>query len=425
MQIDANRILQGYSGKTETQQIVVEEGSLRCFEKILRQNGIEGAVAGIFDTNTLRAKGMVVPQLDQTVLLDATNLHADEKAVEKTLSQLRSDVRVLAAFGAGTVTDIARYCAKQRNLAFVSCPTAASVDGFCSSVCAMTFNKTKVTLPGIAPKVVIADLSVIKNAPPHLVKSGLGDVLGKYVSLADWKIAHLVCGEYYCEKTVKLVRDALNAVTNLLKNNVVKDREFYFQTMFALLLSGLAMQIVGSSRPASGAEHHFSHLVTIAPSSSGFSSCALHGESVGVGTLEMAKRYHALAAKLQKGEEVAARAETELARLVQKSNCLRDVDFYRSNFGSLAEALFEENQNDCLAKVQPTLLRQNWQEITRAVSEIPTHEQLLLLFRKWGLKSSLSDLGIEENKLLKVVSLSPFVRNRLTLNRLTLLLEGI
>lgn len=226
MLITANDFLYGNDRKLETEYIVIEENCLKNFSDILRQNGIDGVIAGLFDTNTLRAEGMVVPDIDQLIVLNVDNLHADEKAVETTLSQLRDDVTVIAAFGSGTITDIARYCAKLKNLILVSCPTAASVDGFCSSVCAMTFNGIKVTLPAVAPKTVIADLAVIKNASDRLIKSGLGDILGKYVSLADWKISSSITGEYYCENTVKLVKEALTAVTDLIRNDDLFDAAF-------------------------------------------------------------------------------------------------------------------------------------------------------------------------------------------------------
>ena len=423
MQITADSFFHGKEGRMETEYIVIEEGCLTKFGDILRQNGIDGVIAGLFDTNTVHAKGMVVPDIDQMIVLNANNLHADEAAVRSTLFQLREDVNVIVSFGSGTITDIARYCAKLKNLTLVCCPTAASVDGFCSSVCAMTFNHTKVTVPAVAPKVVIADLTVIKNAPDRLVKSGLGDILGKYVSLADWKIAHLVTGEYYCENTVKLVRDALSAITDLVKNNNLHGCEFYLQTTYALLLSGLAMQLVGTSRPASGAEHHFSHLLTVAPQALGIGNDALHGESVGVGTLAIVEYYRTVATKLQIND-VVAQIEEAVERLRQGKS-LMDIDFYRSNFDTLAQTLYNENADDCLAKVNVKSLQDNWKEIQQIMSDIPSVEELKSIYLKLGMKSSLSDIGVDENKKQLLINLSPYMRNRLTFNRLSLLINRI
>lgn len=425
MLITADNFLHGNGRKMETEYIVIEEGCLARFDDILCNNGIDGVVAGLFDTNTVRAEGMFIPALDQVIVLNANNLHADENAVEAALSQLRDDVKVIAAFGSGTITDIARYCAKLKDLVFVSCPTAASVDGFCSSVCAMTFNHTKVTVPAVAPKIVVADLSVIKKAPDRLIKSGLGDILGKYVSLADWAIAHLITGEFYCETTVKLVRDALTAVTDLVKNDILSGDDFYLQTTYALLLSGLAMQLVGSSRPASGAEHHFSHLLTVAPDSLGIRTDALHGESVGVGTLAIAEYYHSIATKLQMNDDLVQTIQSAVDNIRQGGKCLRGIDFYRHSFHSLADALYDENRNDCLAEIDVKALRNKWDDIKQVILQIPSVEELTEIYDKLKMKSSLSDIGVEEGKKSLVVKLSPYMRNRLTLNRIMLLINGI
>lgn len=424
MLITADNLWNGKGRRIETEYIIIEDGCLKKFNDILRQNGIDSVIAGLFDTNTVCAEGMVIPELDQRIVLDAAHLHADENAVEMTLARLRDDVKVIAAFGSGTITDIARYCAKERNLILVSCPTAASVDGFCSSVCAMTFNNTKVTVPAVAPKIVIADLSVITKAPDRLVKSGLGDILGKYVSLADWKIAHIITGEQYCEETVKLVKDALTAVTDLVGNDILTGERFYLQTTYALLLSGLAMQIVGSSRPASGAEHHFSHLVTVAPASLGICTDALHGESVGVGTLAIAEHYRKTATELQMDDALIQKIENAVARIRQEDKNFKNMDFYRRNFGALANSLYDENKNDCLAAIEAKSLRDKWIAVKNAIYDIPSVEELTSIYRKLGMKSSLSDIGVDESKKSLIIQLSPYIRNRLTFNRLLLLING-
>lgn len=93
------------------------------------------------------------PYAEQEIILPSKGLHADEKAVARTLAELHGDTKVLIAVGSGTIHDIACYCAHERGLHFVSCPTAASVDGFCSTVAAMTWHGYKKTLPAVAPEI--------------------------------------------------------------------------------------------------------------------------------------------------------------------------------------------------------------------------------------------------------------------------------
>ena len=181
------------------------------------------------------------------------------------------------------------------NIDFVSCPTAASVDGFCSSVAAMTWHGCKKTLTAVAPKLVVADTDIIKKAPVRLAKSGFGDMIGKYIALADWKIGNILTGEFYCEKIANMTLEATKEVLQAIEGIINGCDEAYEKLIFGLLLSGLAMQMMGNSRPASGAEHHISHLIEMSPPSLNVKSDALHGEKVGVGTLIALREYKRLA----------------------------------------------------------------------------------------------------------------------------------
>lgn len=102
------------------------------------------------------------------IVLDPQDLHANERGVQLLTEQLPGDVGYLLAIGSGTVHDITRYCAYRLRVPFVSCPTAASVDGFCSSVAAMTWGGCKKTLTAVAPQFVLADTDIIRQAPLRL-----------------------------------------------------------------------------------------------------------------------------------------------------------------------------------------------------------------------------------------------------------------
>lgn len=107
---------------------------------------------------------------------------------------------------------------------------------------------------------MIADTDIIANAPVRLNASGAADMLGKYTALADWEIAHLLTNEYICEQIVGLEREALNSVVEVLPGIKEGKKNACEQLIRGLIISGLAMQLAENSRPASGAEHHISHL---------------------------------------------------------------------------------------------------------------------------------------------------------------------
>ena len=180
-----------------TRSVLVAPGVLLALEDALHENGIEGKRCTLYGERTYAATAGRHPYAEQEIILPSKDLHADEKAVARTLAELHGDTKVLIAVGSGTIHDIARYCAHERGLRFVSCPTAASVDGFCSTVAAMTWHGYKKTLPAVAPEIVAADTDVLRAAPIELVRSGVGDILAKYTALADWRMAHVMTGEYF------------------------------------------------------------------------------------------------------------------------------------------------------------------------------------------------------------------------------------
>lgn len=396
----------GRSHEMATRLAVVEAGCLREFDRYLDEAGLTGKRAAIYDRNTYHAKNLIRPRADQEIILDPENLHANEKATGAVLAQLRPDVKVLIAVGSGTIHDTTRYCAKERGIPFVACPTAASVDGFCSTVSAMTWGGFKKTLPGVAPILVLADIDVIKEAPEALALSGVGDVLGKYTALADWKIAHALTGEFLCPEIEALTRKAVEEVHASSRAIAKKDPAAFERLTYGLLLSGLAMQMMGNSRPASGAEHHISHIIEMGLESLETHSEALHGEKVGVGTALVSGVYHRLA---------------ETADIAPRLRPYPPItpELIREVYGDrLFDSIAEENQNDCMNGVTPEQVAEHWEEIREIIREIPTQEELESLYREIGAKTTLADIDVDPALLPKLLDYSPLVRNRMTLMRI-------
>lgn len=396
----------GRTHQMATKLAVIQAGCLKDFDRYLSDAGLTGKRAAIYDQNTYHAKNLTRPRADQEIILDPQNLHANEAATSAVLSRLDPDVKVLIAVGSGTIHDTTRYCAKERGIPFVACPTAASVDGFCSTVSAMTWGGFKKTLPGVAPILVLADIDVIREAPPALALSGVGDVLGKYTALADWKIAHALTGEFLCPEIEALTRQAVEEVHASCREIGSGSPAAFEQLTRGLLLSGLAMQMMGNSRPASGAEHHISHLIEMEPEPLGVHSDALHGEKVGVGTALASGVYHQLA------------QITDIAPYAREYPPVTEA-VIRSAYGDrLYEDIARENQNDCMNAVTPALLAEHWPEIREIIAQVPTREELEALYREIGAKTTLEDLGVDSALLPKLLDYSPLVRNRMTLMRI-------
>ena len=389
-----------------TRAAVIEPGCLFDFEKYMSEFGIAGKRCALYGENGYRATAGRHPSAEQEIILSPQGLHADEVSTAEVLSKLEEDVEVLIAVGSGTIHDIARFCAHARGIRFVSCVTGASVDGFCSTVAAMTWYGYKKTLPAVAPEIVIADTDIIKNAPPELVRSGVGDIAAKYTALCDWKISTAVTGEYFCRRIHDLMAEATDTVMKSVPGIVAGDDEAYSGITYALLLSGIAMQMIGNSRPASGCEHHISHLIEMQPEKLNVRFPAMHGEKTGVASIYGIREYKRLA----ETEDIAPYL-SDYAPFPKEDLC--------SFFGpKLSPAILEENERDCLSAVTKENLAKAWPQIRKLIGELPEPEALEGLLVQLGAKHTLEEIGVtcaDRDTLLKY---SPMVRNRLTLMRM-------
>ena len=389
--------------KMTTEFCIIEKGCLSDADTYISRYGFSGYSAAIYDENTYKATVGKHPKADAEVILSPDNLHADNHGVDLAMAKLSENCDYLIAVGSGTIHDITRYCAYKKGIPFVSCPTAASVDGFCSSVAAMTWDGFKKTLEAVAPKIVIADLDVISKAPMFLARSGFGDMIGKFIALADWEIAHTLTNEYFCssiyDMTISAAKDTANNA-EAIKNGSI---DAYEKLTYGLLMSGLAMQMLGNSRCASGAEHHISHLIEMQPVGLGAKSDALHGEKVGVGTMLACGEYHRL----------------KDIRPVWSDYPEISDDYIKAMFGdALSASIINENSKDCAVGITAKLIESKWDMICSVIDRIPTPAEFAEKYSILGVKSTLGDIGVSEEKINILLEYSPLVRNRLTLMRL-------
>lgn len=399
-------------------RLVMAPGALSELPEVLASLGDFSHLVMICDENTYAAAGRTVEALCSplwqgqghsfgTVCLTAPPhgvLHATEAAVAEVTARL-DPCDLLVAVGSGTIHDITRYVATEQGLDFVSVPTAASVDGFLSSIAAMTWHGVKRSFPAKAPIALVSDSDVLAAAPYALTASGVGDLLGKYTALFDWRVSHLVTDEYICEQVIALVVEALDGVLSRADAISARDPAAVETVMYGLVLSGLAMQMVGNSRPASGSEHHISHLIEMDVVTR--DNPALHGEKVGVAAALVADRYHELLSLDPDALSVDAYRGLPLSRI-------------QAVFGvRTEEVLAAENTPDPLAEVDAARLRAVWDDIKAlAAKTLPAGTELRQRLASMGAPSTLPDIGLSDELWNTLWDMSPFVRRRLTLMRL-------
>jgi glycerol-1-phosphate dehydrogenase [NAD(P)+] len=407
-------------GKTHdfpTTEIFIEPDAARHLPGLIERLQLPKRCVIVCDKNTsslaepvARQVGGLLHPLKSVIVLNPANLHADEHAVEKVENQLPFDAGWLIAVGSGTIHDITRYVAHQRGIPFLSYPTAASVDGFVSQVCAMTWHGYKVTKPGTAPLAVLADTDVFAAAPYRLTASGMSDVLGKYIALADWKITHLLGLDAHCQTISDLMQEAVDQIRAAMPGVRRGDADAMEQLMFALLLSGLAMQLWGDSRPASGGEHHLSHFWEMEVLNDHLD--ALHGEKVGVGLTLLLSYY----ARIAKEGDFSARL-TEYKGLPTEN--IRQV------FGGLADDVIAANTPDPLADLTRGQLLEQGDSILAILRDLPDAEIFRAEMDAAGCLTSLAQIGLTDDILADSLCYSPYVRGRVSFLRIcNLMMDG-
>ncbi len=266
--------------------VVVGHGVISDTGKVCKDLKLNGSALIVAGGSTLKAAGKTVAVsledsgFDVNVAIVDSPTLGEVKKVERTVTETKTSF--LLGVGGGKSIDIAKLASMHLDLPFISVPTAASHDGIVSSRASIIRNNKTVSEAAQTPLAVIADTAIIATAPYRLLAAGCGDIISNYTAVRDWELAHRLRDEPFSEyasiiskMTAKMLIESAEAIKPGLEESA-------WTVVKALVASGVAMSIAGSSRPASGSEHKFSHaLDEIAPKP------ALHGEQCGVGTIMM------------------------------------------------------------------------------------------------------------------------------------------
>ncbi|MEM2005200.1 MAG: NAD(P)-dependent glycerol-1-phosphate dehydrogenase [Zestosphaera sp.] len=194
----------------------------------------------------------------------------------------RLQLDVVVGLGGGKPIDIAKCLSTRLGLPFISVPTTSSHDGIASPFASLRGGESVTSVMAKPPMAVVADLELIASAPGRAIKAGAGDLIGKFTAVLDWRLSHRLKGEYYGGYSAQLALLSAKHIINYADMISKPETDGISVVVEGLISSSVAMCIAGSTRPASGSEHLFSHALDIV---AGYP--ALHGEQVGVGTIMM------------------------------------------------------------------------------------------------------------------------------------------
>ena len=192
-------------------------------------------ILGARAEQALRAAGVDV----KSIVLSGPEISADERYLVQVLLQTNGEDRQFLAVGSGTVTDITRFVSHRTRASFLSLPTAPSVDGYTSIVAPLVIDRYKATAISQAPEAVFGDLPTLCGAPHAMIAAGFGDLLGKFTSLADWKLGALLYNEPYDPAIDQMVAQSVERTVDIVDEIGSASEEGIRRLMDGLIEFGL------------------------------------------------------------------------------------------------------------------------------------------------------------------------------------------
>ncbi|MBE6693903.1 MAG: sn-glycerol-1-phosphate dehydrogenase [Ruminococcaceae bacterium] len=297
----------------------------------------------------------------------------NEEAIAELDERVTASTDLIIGVGSGVINDLCKHVSHKHGLPYYIVATAPSMDGYASNGAALILDGMKVTLNANVPRAIIADVDALASAPFEMIQAGYGDIIGKYSCLNDWKLSHLVNGEYICNYVMDLTYETVADTASLADGLNRRDRKAVKALMEALVAVGILMSYVGNSRPASGSEHHLSHYFEIVG--------IVHGEKY-----------------FPHGIDVCYSA-IETARLRERLLEIEDINAYSAHFerekyeqnirriyGSVAdEVLALQHRLGWYDVDRVAVYREKWADICDILADCPSSAQMLKLTQKIGL----------------------------------------
>lgn len=298
--MNEERITAALQDATDTENVVIGAGALVSIGTVFKESFGDREAVVVADEDTFEVAGEEalrnleeagVRLIEAYVFPARPMLYAGYDNIQTLVEALLKHDAVPVAVGAGTLNDIVKRASHEVERPYMCVGTAASMDGYTSFGASISKDGRKQTLSCPAPKAVLGDVDVLAKAPGWMTASGYADLLCKVTAGADWMVADALKTEEIHPLAWSLVHDHLHEWTAEPAGLQAGDGDAMDRLMEGLIMSGLAMQTAASSRPASGAEHMFSHLWEMEGLGHDEDPPLSHGFKVGVGSIALAALY--------------------------------------------------------------------------------------------------------------------------------------
>ena len=400
------------------QDIYVGKGLIPRLPEYIARRGLGTHCVVVCDENTYKVAGEQVYQVLKNAGYDAIllkfvregELVPDERTIGELLLTIQPETEFLVAVGSGSITDTCRVNAARCKLPFVSVGTAPSMDGYTSVVAPLILRGTKIHRAGPCPEIIVCDLQVLATAPLDMVRSGVGDVLGKYIAIADWQIGSVINDEPYCPTCGEIV---LNAVASLIDNiDEIRNRtEKGMQVLIeGLLLAGITIMIVGHTRAVASVEHNVGHFVEMKMLER-YGKAPSHGATVGAATLMVYPAFKRFANEDISGID----PEKRFPMPVEERRA-----FMRDTWGvEGGETIMAENPGDFLTteelRRRVRRAKERFGDIKKIIDGMPAYDEIYAAMERLGAKMTLAELGVDPDVVNTAMHCAKDYRTRYSL----------
>ena len=387
----------GRSHTIAIDEVVIGSGAVNRLPEFVRKYGKKPFL--VADVNTFAAAGEKVCAILEAAQIPygsfvfrEKTLEPDEKAVGAAFMHLDLRCDVILGVGSGVINDICKILSNTTGKPYIIVGTAPSMDGYASATSSMSMDGVKVSLNSRCADVVIGDTDMLKTAPMHMLRSGLGDMLAKFVSIAEWRIAHIITGEYYCEEVAQLIRTAVKKCVDNAEGLLRREDAALEAVFEGLVIGGVAMAYAGVSRPASGVEHYFSHVWDMRGLEFG-TQVDLHGIQCAMATVKAVELYEKVMAVTPNWEKAHA--------YVENFDLNAWNEELRAFLGSSAETMIQLERKEGkyrkdTHKARFAIIKDNWDAILQILrEELPTAEELCKLMDTVGISRDLNTIGVD------------------------------
>lgn len=406
----------------ETKALIIEDGAIN-------------KVAALFNKQFPNKKGIIVSDQymydkfgkrianildefqiiqDNPFIFKDLELMANYENVERLTNSLKKNKAIPIAVGSGIINDLTKLAAHNSERRYMCVATAASVDGYTAFGASITIDGSKQTFSCPAPQACLADINIISKAPFHMSAAGYADVFAKITAGADWILADSLEVELINKKAWNIAQNGLHKAVLNPEGIFERDKDAFKVLTERLMLSGLAMQQAKSTRPASGAEHHFSHLWDMEHHLH-HNKPIPHGFQVAIGTLAITALYEQLLQTNMNELDVdlCCSLWPSLDFFVQSAKEM----FMHTDFPQIG---VQEMKAKYISKVelkeQLILLKKNWEKIKERLSQqIIPFKEVKRCLKIMNVPTEPEEIGITKEYLRETFNRALYIRRRFTI----------